>query len=104
MYEKRPVKAFVYLSSSGKASIRVGFSVAKGIRKATQRNRLKRLMRESFHINKKGLMKRLTCRTMMEVVFLYKGNVELIQTKLRFATINKAITELCSTIEVVCPK
>lgn len=100
-YEEKPVKAFVYLSPSKKMLIRVGFAVSKGLRKATLRNRIKRLMRESFRINKQDLIKRLCSATTIEIVFLYNGSKEIVQNRSQFASINRSITNLCSTVKVV---
>ncbi|MDD1779424.1 MAG: ribonuclease P protein component [Candidatus Helarchaeota archaeon] len=99
-----PIKAFVYISPSKRMLIRVGYAVSKGIRKATLRNRIKRLMRESFRINNQDLVKRLCGITAIEIVFLYNSTKEITRNRPKFESINRSIANLCSTVAVVFPE
>jgi ribonuclease P protein component len=97
-YEKQSLKAFVLLSRSEKTSLHVGYTVTKKIRTAAHRNRLKRLMREAFLANKEELVRRLSSGTLVEIVFMYNGNIEIAPTMVRFSSIDQALSALCSMI------
>jgi ribonuclease P protein component len=100
-YEEKPIKAFVFLSKSKITSIRVGFAIAKGLKKATLRNRVKRLMREAFRKNQQDLVKRICSVTEIELVLLYNDNREILKNRPKFAQIDQAIANLLSSIKVV---
>jgi ribonuclease P protein component len=100
-YEEKPIKAFVFSLPSKQTSIRVGFAVAKGLKKATLRNRVKRLMRESFRLNKESLMRRISSITAIEIVFLYNDKGPIFKNRSQFEYINRAIAGLCSSIKVI---
>ena len=97
-HEKQPIKAFVLSSLSKRTSLHVGYAVSKKIRAAAHRNRLKRLMREAFLANKADFIKQLSSGTLVEIVFMYNGNIESAPTMVRFSTIAQALSALCSMI------
>ena len=97
-YEKQPIKAFVLSSLSKRTSLHVGYAISKKIRTAAHRNRLKRLMREAFLAEKADLIKQLSFGTLVEIVFMYNGNIEITPTMVRFSTIAQALSALCSMI------
>lgn len=97
-YERKPIKAFVYLSPSKQAGLHVGFAVTREIRKANQRNLLKRLMREAFRSRREDFYGRIATGILLEIVFLYNGGTRIPQKKVRFMAVNQALTELSSII------
>jgi ribonuclease P protein component len=97
-YEKKPIKAFVTLSSSSYSALRVGYAVTKGIRKAVQRNRIKRLMREAFRANKESFIHQAAAPPLCEIVFMYTGPAEFAAARTMSSSINKAIAEISSMI------
>jgi ribonuclease P protein component len=97
-YESKPIKAFICTSPSKQTRLRAGFAVSKGIRKATQRNLFKRLMKEAFRTNREKYFGHIEPGTLLEIVFLYNGDLKILPKKDRFATINKAISDLTSII------
>jgi len=97
-YEKQPIKAFVLSSLSKRTSLHVGYAVSKKIRAAAHRNRLKRLMREAFLANKADFIKQLSSGTLVEIVFMYNGNIEIAPTMVQFSTIAQALSTLYSMI------
>jgi ribonuclease P protein component len=100
-YEKKPINAFIYSSFSEKDLIRVGYTVTKKIRKAPQRNRLKRLMREAFQISKEKVIKNKCSDTLIEIVFMYNGDTNVRQHMVKFASISQALSSICSMIKPV---
>lgn len=102
-YESKPIKAFVFSSISKKAGLRVGFAVTRGMRKAVQRNLIKRLMREAFRTKREEFSARIDPGRLVEIVFLYNGDTKSPSTQGRFIPINQALAELSATMNVVRP-
>jgi ribonuclease P protein component len=100
-YERKPIKAFVYSSPSTQTELRVGFAVTREIQKAAQRNLLKRLMREAFRARRGEFCNHINSGTLLEIVFMYNGGTGTSRKKVRFVSINQALTELSSTIKTV---
>ena len=100
-YERKPIKAFVYSSPSKQMGLHVGFAVTREIRKATQRNLLKRLMKEAFRARREDFCGRIDTGMLLEIVFLYNGGTRIPRKKVRFVSINQALTDLSSTINTV---
>ena len=103
-YESKPIKAFVFSSLSNQAGLRIGFAVTKGIRKAAHRNLIKRLMRESFQTKREDFYKHIESGILLEIVFLYNGDIKTPSKNVRFASINQALADLSSKISIVCPR
>jgi ribonuclease P protein component len=97
-YERKPIIAFVCSTPSKQTGLRVGFAVTRGIRKATHRNLLKRLMREAFRTRKEEFFGQINFGMLQEIVFLYNGDIETLPKKVRFTLISQALVELSSTI------
>lgn len=101
-YESRPIKAFVCSSPSHYAGLRIGFAVTRSIRKATYRNLLKRLMKEAFRTKREGFFTKNVSGILVEIVFLYNGDAKTPPKKVKIASINQAMADLSSTINVNC--
>jgi ribonuclease P protein component len=99
-----PIKAFVCTSPSKQTGLRVGFAVTRGVRKAVQRNLLKRLMRETFRAKREHFFKHINSGMLIEIVFLYNGDIKGLSKRVCFAPINQALAELSSVINIVYPK
>jgi ribonuclease P protein component len=67
------VRCFYAVDEGPKAGLRVGFSVSRRVYKAVARNRLRRLMKEAYRVNRQALQldqKDLQSRV-FHVVFMY---------------------------------
>ncbi len=93
--EKSPIKAFVYFTASDKPSISVGFTATKSIRKATQRNCIKRCMKEAFRANKNVFLKPKFTDKNIEIVFMYTDKEMQAARKKMVSSINLSIKEIC---------
>jgi ribonuclease P protein component len=98
-FEDKPIKAFVCLSVSPEPMVRVGYAVTRGIKKATQRNRVKRLMREAFRANKRNFFGSINSGRLLEIVFMYNDGKETAPKKIHMESVNKALSTVCSLIE-----
>ena len=96
--EKKPIKAFVYSYVSDRPFVRVGYTALKGTKRAVVRNRMKRLMRESFSINKNHFLNTIDSTRSFDIVFMYFGNMEDSPGNIRFREVSEAITSICSSI------
>ena len=100
-YERKPIKAFVYSSFSNKTGLRIGFAVTRRIQKAAHRNLLKRLMREAFRIKREDFLRHINSGRLIEIVFLYNGDIKIQPKMVRFASISKAMADLSSAINII---
>jgi ribonuclease P protein component len=99
MYEKQPIKAFVYSCPSTKPLLCIGYAVTKKIRTAAKRNRIKRLMREAFRANKTSFIEQTNPEAQTEIVFMFNGNKEIAPSMVRFESIVQALLGLCSIMK-----
>jgi len=97
-FDRKPIKAFVYSSPSKDGGLRVGFTVSKVIRNSTQRNLLKRLMKEAFRARKEEFFGHVRSGMLLEIVFIYNGDFDVLHKKIHFASISQSLTNLSSTI------
>jgi ribonuclease P protein component len=96
--DAKPVKAFFRLITDADSSIVVGFSVSRKIRKAVTRNRIKRLLRESFRVNKSAIVEKIRSGNRIEIVFMYNGEENIAPSRVRFSSINEAVVSIFEVI------
>lgn len=92
-----PLRTLYLLSPEGSSALKAGFSVSsRNFKKATDRNRIKRLMRESYRTQKEPLLT-LTGekKIWLSVFFIYtgKGIPEHILIKEKMRTAIKSLAE-----------
>jgi len=96
-----PLKVFyTEMPVEAKQSVQAGVGVsARNFRKAVDRNRIKRLLREAYRLNKTILHEALASKEKkLAVFFLYTGN-ELPEFVLLNEKMRKALEKLAATIQ-----
>ena len=96
-----PLKVFYMESASGKGeAIQAGVGVSsRNFRKAVDRNRIKRLLREVYRLNKTLIHEPVTTQEKkLSVFFLYTGK-ELPEFALLNDKMRKALEKLAATIQ-----
>ncbi len=79
--------------------ILVGFVVSRSIRRAVERNRLKRLMRESFRLNRNILgAPGNTPRKRLNLVFMYVPNKKKSTNNITYQEIEKDMRQLLTLV------
>jgi ribonuclease P protein component len=94
-----PIRCYYIRSESDSTAIVAGFTVSRKIRKAVDRNKAKRLMRESYRMGKGLLAQELAeKKSQLEIVFMYVGSAEDLKKKKSFGAVNTSIWTIMSLI------
>ncbi len=100
VFQEKPLRAFVNLSAAEKSIICVGFAVSKNVRRAVDRNLLRRYMRESFRQHKEILAGRVGKEMMVSIVFMYSGRTERpLRQKGNMQSITIAMRKMCEKVK-----
>jgi len=88
-----------FLESPSSEKIQVGFSVGRGIRRSSSRNRLKRLLRESYRRNKNLLLEtQKSAEDGVKLVFLFMARKGTNPQKVLLAEVDQDLKTLLSRL------
>ena len=90
------VKAYILWEKSAVPLFQVGFAVPRSFRKAVDRNRAKRILREAYRKNKQHLVSEVTARKSLcvSIVFLFKRCEQRLTRRNTYAEVEKDIQRI----------
>ncbi len=99
---ERPVRLYYILEESPDPGLQIGFAVARGVKGAVHRNRIKRVLREAVRLHQHDLTRTLCLlrrRIRAVILFTPSGPPSPARSRVRLAAVEPAITELLTRID-----
>ena len=94
VFLSRPVRTYYILEKAQFSNVQAGFTVSRSVRRAPDRNKLKRRMRESYRLLSELLRSKLeNGGQSLKIVFLYSEDVENRARNTKFSTITASIQQ-----------
>lgn len=98
----RLVKAFVRRVSKTRGEnvhLKVGFAVSRKVRSSVNRNRIRRLLRQSYRISKHSLTQHLKSRGIfLQMILLYAGSDQVDVKRLRYTELETEVKQILRSI------
>lgn len=98
----RLVKAFVRRVSETRdenVHLKVGFAVSRKVHSSVNRNRIRRLLRESYRISKHSLTQHLKSRGIfLQMILLYAGSDQVDVKRLRYTELETEVKQILRSI------
>ncbi len=98
----RPVRMYYLLEPSPEPDVQIGFAVARGVRNAVVRNRIKRVMREAVRLHLASLAEdihRRQHRLRAVLLFTPQGPARALRATVPLATVEAPVADLLSRID-----
>jgi len=93
------VRCIVVLEPASNPEMNVGYAVSSRVYTAVWRNRLRRLMREGFALQRESLMDDLKRRGMSaSIIFAFKPQAQSGVRRLKLEPVSTEIANLCSRL------
>jgi ribonuclease P protein component len=96
---RKPITCFFLRTASSEQKISVGFAVSKSVKRALERNKLKRLMKEAFRANEEEFLGKVTEHDSVKIIFVYTQKKEGARKHPTFSTVIQAFSELHTMIK-----
>jgi ribonuclease P protein component len=95
-FRRGAIVARYRLQKSTERNIVVGFAVGRKAGTAVKRNRLRRMLRESYRLQRQGFVQALPESIRVEIIFLWSGSPE--------QAVRPVFSEISSDVEAVLRK
>jgi ribonuclease P protein component len=96
-----PIRVFALYTDSLKTSVQVGFTITKKIKRAVDRNRLKRYLRESFRFIIKKNESLVKNGKELKLVFMHTGVDEIAQRTISYFCVLKELDKICKAMSMI---
>ena len=94
-----PFRVFYIVDKNENSSLQFGAAVSsKNFRKAVDRNRVKRVMRETYRLHKKGLQEKIKQQSCQLNIFIIYTAKELPVYKEVYSKMEKILDKLCNLL------
>ncbi|MCX7983870.1 MAG: ribonuclease P protein component [Bacteroidetes bacterium] len=103
VFDGNILRAYVVIDKRDTPDLKVGFAISRSIRKACERNRAKRLLRESYRQTKHRLYEALVvCRMRCALLFLLRAQRSSSVRRMRFSDIQNDMSKIFERIIANC--